>query len=113
LEIPAIVSMRMRCLLHIAWQMDALVFSIVMVFHQTLIVGSSTTSWCNIVTLAPGIPPTFHNPHFTLGRMITSSYHPYGMQSSQTRRQIIKHAFINWFYRICILDWESIYKQPS
>ncbi len=62
LEVPAIVLMRMPCLLHIAWQMDAPMFSIVMVFHQTLIVESSTTSWCNIVMLAPEIPPLFTAP---------------------------------------------------
>ncbi len=87
-------------------------FSIVIVFHQTHVAGSSTPSWCNIMTSTPGIPLAFHCPHFTLGKMITSPYHHYGMQNSQTKRQIIKHAFTNWFYRICILDWESIYKQP-
>jgi hypothetical protein len=67
-------------------------FSIVTVFHQTLIAESSMPSSCNIVISTPRIPSTFHCLHFTLGRMITSPYHHYGTQR-QTKRQIIKHAF--------------------
>ncbi len=87
-------------------------FYVVMVFHQNFIAESNMPSWCNIVMSTIWIRPTFHCPHFTLGMMITSPYHHYGQQSSQTWRQFNKHTFTNWFYKICIMDWESTYKQP-